>query len=219
MIELGGEHLIAGRLFERIEIGALHVLDDRELERFAVADVEHDDRHFVQAGALRRAPAPFAGDDLEVVGAARAHHDRLDDAALADRMRELVQLGVGEQLARIARIGVDELDRHRRWLRARSACCVSCADVADQRGKAASQVAIVLHRPPSSLLRALHAQTLLCLSCLEASKHPAFESFCGTFVVATGSGSSACADDDSESVLQLARSSFSRWMISVASRR
>jgi hypothetical protein len=39
----------------------------------------------VQRGALRRAPAAFAGDDLELVVDApqRPHDDRLDDAALA----------------------------------------------------------------------------------------------------------------------------------------
>ncbi len=72
-----------------------------------VGHLDHDDRHVVQAGALRRAPAPLAGDDLEVVGGAahRAHHDRLDDAALPDRGRQLVELGVGEIAPRIARIG------------------------------------------------------------------------------------------------------------------
>jgi hypothetical protein len=84
MIELGRQHLIAGRLLERIEISALHVLDDRKLQRFGVAGVEHDHRHLVQAGALRGAPASLAGDDLVAVGAAHAHNDRLDDAALTD---------------------------------------------------------------------------------------------------------------------------------------
>ena len=58
----------------------------------------HDDRNFVQAGALRRAPAPLAGDDLVIVRypAQRAHDDRLNDAALAQRSRKLFKLGVGE---------------------------------------------------------------------------------------------------------------------------
>ena len=70
-------------------------------------DLEHDDRNLVQAGALRRAPAPLAGDDLEVIGLAAhgAHHDRLHDAALADRVGQLVELGVGEVAPRVARIG------------------------------------------------------------------------------------------------------------------
>ena len=62
------QRLIAERLFQRIEIRALHVLDDGEFERLAVGHFENDDRHFVQLRALRRAPAPLAGDDLERVG-------------------------------------------------------------------------------------------------------------------------------------------------------
>src|SRR5437660_1787523 len=84
---------------------------------------------------LPAAPAPLAGDDLVMVRrtAQRAHDDRLDDAAFADRCRELVELDLGIGLPRIARIGPQELHRHaplaayaldRRGL---------LADVADQR--------------------------------------------------------------------------------------
>jgi hypothetical protein len=47
-----------------------------------------------------------------LIGGAAAHHDGLDDAALADRIGQLDKLRVGEQLARIARIGADEFNRH-----------------------------------------------------------------------------------------------------------
>ena len=50
--ELIGERVIALRLLDRVEILALHVLDDRKLERVAIADVERNDRHFMQAGAF-----------------------------------------------------------------------------------------------------------------------------------------------------------------------
>ena len=92
------QRVIALRLFHRIEIFALHVFDDRDLERVAVADVDRHDRHFVQTGDLRRAPAPFAGDDLETVLHAldRTHHDRLDHAVLLDRIRKLAEFGIGK---------------------------------------------------------------------------------------------------------------------------
>ena len=79
-----------------------------------LVSLEHDDRHLVHAGALRRAPAPLAGDDLVGVGDAgdRAHEDRLQDAALFDRGGEILELGLVEILARLARIGPQELDRH-----------------------------------------------------------------------------------------------------------
>ena len=64
--ELVGQPLIRQRFVDRIEILALDVLDQRELEQLLVGafgDVAHDDRHLVQAGALRGAPAALAGDD------------------------------------------------------------------------------------------------------------------------------------------------------------
>jgi hypothetical protein len=94
----------------------------------------------VQTRALRRAPAALAGDDLVIVGAARAHHDRLNDAALADRVGELGEFRVGEQLARIARIGAHVFDRHLA-LAARGALAGLRfhTDVAHQRCETASQ--------------------------------------------------------------------------------
>ena len=69
---------VAGRLLDGVEIGALHVLDDGELERLLIAQIAHDHRHLMQAGPLRRAPAPFAGDDLVAAALAiRARDDRL----------------------------------------------------------------------------------------------------------------------------------------------
>ena len=92
--EFIGERMIALRLFHRIEIFALHVFDDRDLERLAVVDIDRHDRNLVQAGDLRCAPAAFAGDDFETVLRAldRTHHDRLDHAVLPDRIGELGQV-------------------------------------------------------------------------------------------------------------------------------
>ena len=111
---LARQRLIAAGLFQRIEIAALHVLDDGELERLAVGRFERHDRNVVQAGALRRPPAPLAGDDLVGIlrPAHRPHHDRLDDAALLDRCRQVIELRLGEMPARIARIRLEIFDRH-----------------------------------------------------------------------------------------------------------
>ena len=64
VVEALDQLAIAGRLLDGVEIRALHVLDDRKLENFLVGEFAHDDRHRVQAGLLRRAPAALAGDDL-----------------------------------------------------------------------------------------------------------------------------------------------------------
>ncbi len=86
VFEILGERVIAERLFHRVEVFALHVLDDRDLERMGVGHFHRHDRHFMQTGALRRAPAPFASDDFVAILRAlhRPHHDRLDDAVLLD---------------------------------------------------------------------------------------------------------------------------------------
>ena len=100
VVEALDQLAIARRLFDGVEVGALHVLDDGKLENFFVGEVARDDRNGVQAGLLRRAPAPLAGDDL-VAALGRAHDDRLHEALGADRLGELGQLVLAEVLARI----------------------------------------------------------------------------------------------------------------------
>ena len=100
--------------------------------------VRIDDRHVVQAGPLRGAPAPLAGDDLVAIGASdRPHHQRLDDAR--SRIESASSASSSSaNAARIARIGAQQSIG---TLPARSAPARGLvgADVADQRGQAASQ--------------------------------------------------------------------------------
>ena len=56
--EIADQRAIAFGLFERIEIGALHVLDDRKLQRFDVGRLDDDDRNVVQS---RRAAPRASG--------------------------------------------------------------------------------------------------------------------------------------------------------------
>ncbi|OIQ68146.1 hypothetical protein GALL_502640 [mine drainage metagenome] len=142
--------MIALRLFHRIEIFALNVLDDRDFERVRIADIDRHDRHLVQAGDLRRTPAALAGDDLVAIlrAAHRPHHDRLDHAMLLDRIGEFAEFGIGEFAARIARIRLEEFDRHLA-LRARPIQMRGfAADISDQTCKTAtkSRTRFVGHR-------------------------------------------------------------------------
>ena len=89
-LQFVGEPTIGLRFFDRIQIFALDVFDQRDLEQIVVGDVANDDRHFEQAGALCGAPAAFAGDDLVAVVDA-SHENRLNDAMAADRLRELFE--------------------------------------------------------------------------------------------------------------------------------
>src|SRR5580693_411962 len=116
---VGAKMGVAGGLFEGVQVGPLHILDDGDFERFAVPRLNDDDRDLMQAGPLGGPPAALASDDLVIVRDASdgADDDRLDDPALLDRGGELVELRIVEAFSRIARIGTQELD----WRLARPA--------------------------------------------------------------------------------------------------
>jgi hypothetical protein len=73
------------RLFERRQVLALEVLDDRDLEGCLVVEILDERRHGLEAGLPGRAPAPLAGDELVSIRAERPDEDRLEDAVLANR--------------------------------------------------------------------------------------------------------------------------------------
>ena len=72
-------------------------------------------RELVESGPLRRPPAPLAGDDLVgravLAAVAGSHHQRLNDALLADRGGQALDLGLVEVLARLVGVGRQVLDR------------------------------------------------------------------------------------------------------------
>jgi hypothetical protein len=61
-------------------------------------------------GLLRCAPAAVAGDDLEVARGRRSEDDRLQHAALANRIGQRGERLLVEMLARLARVRLDETD-------------------------------------------------------------------------------------------------------------
>ena len=67
--ELVGQPLIRERFVDRIEIFALKVLDESELQQLfvAVSDIADDDRNPLQARSLRRTPATLTGNDSIVL--------------------------------------------------------------------------------------------------------------------------------------------------------
>ena len=71
-VEFVGQAPVGLRFLDRIQILALDVFDQRDLEHLVVGDVAIDDGDLEQAGALRGAPPALAGDDLGAVADACA---------------------------------------------------------------------------------------------------------------------------------------------------
>ena len=62
--ELLGQPSVGLRFFDGVEVLALDILDERDLEQLIVRHVAHRHRHLQQSRTLRGAPAALAGDDL-----------------------------------------------------------------------------------------------------------------------------------------------------------
>lgn len=93
------KHLVAEAFVERVQVGALQVLDELDLEDLLVGQLAHEARHLEQARGLRRAEPPGAGDDLEV--RADAHALVLDFGHLAHEqgLQDAVRLQAVDELA------------------------------------------------------------------------------------------------------------------------
>ena len=114
--EFLGQALDAARFLERVEVLALHVLDQRHRRRRLVGHVAHQHRHALEAGKAGGADAALAGDDLEAVGGAAidaAHEHRLHHALDLDALGQLVQAGFVHAGARLVAAGLQLLERQR----------------------------------------------------------------------------------------------------------
>ena len=102
--------LIRLRLFDRVEVLALDILDQRNFERLRIVEVADDDGHLMQPGPLRRAPAAFTRDDLIIV-TVRPDDDRLDQSARGDRGGEFVEQRIVEMATRLIGVRRQGADR------------------------------------------------------------------------------------------------------------
>ena len=114
IVKFRHQTLVTCGFFDRIEVGALDILDNRHFKRIAVAGFDDNDRHFVQSGPLCGPPAAFTGDDFKHIGQAclLAHDNRLDNAFFTDRVGQFLEIDLGKGLAGIARIGAEKLGRN-----------------------------------------------------------------------------------------------------------
>ncbi len=109
MAELVNQPLIGLGFLDRVQVLALNVFEDCHLERFSVVELSNDNRNFVQACPLRRAPAALSGHDL-VAMSVRAHDDRLDESARTDRGGKLVERCFVEVAPRLMRVRLQAPD-------------------------------------------------------------------------------------------------------------
>ena len=97
------------RELDRVQVAALHVLDQRELEAVAIVDVGDHGGDRGETGRARGAPASLADEQLVAVADA-AHHDGLQHTVLFDRIREARERALVEAPARLLGIGIDAID-------------------------------------------------------------------------------------------------------------
>src|SRR5207245_2852003 len=106
------------------------------------------------AGPLRRAPAAFAGNDLKTLAVAvRAEQDRLEHAALGNRIGELVDRFLSELDPRLVRIRPDAADldlAHAATGRSRLIRRRCRPGIAEQRRKALAQPPVALRAHAAS---------------------------------------------------------------------
>ena len=110
-LKLSAELRVAERFFQRIQILALQVFDERQFQHGAVIGFAIDDGNFGKIQQLRRAPAAFAGDEFKK-SAAFAHNERLDDALLADGIGEFLQRFRGKIFPRLQRRRTNAVQWH-----------------------------------------------------------------------------------------------------------
>lgn len=115
--------LVGRRLLQRVQLGAVEILEERIAEEVGVRSFSDDRRNGGETGKLRCAPASLTHDDL--VGAAdRSDDDRLQHADLTDRGGKLRQVFFVEDRAGLARVRNDEAERH---------LLVPCRDIDETR--------------------------------------------------------------------------------------
>ena len=134
--ELADEALERARFFQRVEIFALDVFDERHRDGGFIGHAANDGRNGGEAGDLRGTPAAFAGDDFVALRFAGrgaidgAHHDGLDDALRLDGCRQFFERFLAHVDARLVLASLQQVERQvgefvtgqlrRRWRRSRT---------------------------------------------------------------------------------------------------
>ncbi len=133
--------------FDRIEIRALYVFDQCDLEPIAVIDIGHHSRNRRKLREARSPPALLTADQLIAV-AGFGHDHGLQHAVAGYRLRHLPEMFGIEGASRLVGIGLDGVERNVRRARfcdGRGRIRGRCAG--DQRSDAAPECFVLItHR-------------------------------------------------------------------------
>ena len=110
-VELLEQLLVGGRLFQRVQVGPMDVLQQRVPEQVGVLGAPDDRRDGADAGPLRGPPTALTHHQLVAAARHIADDDRLQQAELADRVGELDQGVLVEHRPRVPRVAPDLVDR------------------------------------------------------------------------------------------------------------
>src|SRR5260370_39008227 len=141
------------RFFDRTQILARDILDQRHLQRRPIVQLANDDRNRFQTRRTRRTEPPLAGDQLvarpvdSVRSAASPHDQRFDNPLALNRAFEFLERLLVEMEPRLKRPSLHTANRRTNQMRDRlNPAILSRTRIANQGIKSASQ------RFPHSLL-------------------------------------------------------------------
>jgi hypothetical protein len=109
--ELLDQLAVGERLVDRVEVGALHVLDERDLQLRAVGELANERGDPFEADQASRSHASLAGDELVPVQRL-GDEDGLEHTVLPDACRELLEDGVVDPVTWLVGVGRDPRQRH-----------------------------------------------------------------------------------------------------------
>src|SRR5205823_13160399 len=113
--EIVMELVVGVGLFHRIQIFALDVFDEGDLQCVAVVmEILNYDRDALQAGLLRGAKSALAGDQPKLMIASPADNEWLHDAVLAHTPRKFIDRFLIEFFSRLKGIRRDAVQRNLR---------------------------------------------------------------------------------------------------------
>ena len=130
------------RLFDRIEVAALDVLDEGGFEDLLIVEVHDGDGHAVQSRFAGGPQPALAGHELKAF-ADLPHDQRLQDAVSADAGTERGKFVAIEGLARLIRVLLDSIDRDLRLYTGR--CNAAVFGAAQERIETPTQPRFLVH--------------------------------------------------------------------------